>query len=266
MILNHWGLTKEPFPSKADPRAYFPTACLEEALARLEFLVSDRRSLGSIGGPAGTGKTLALELLAQGCAERGVFATRQSMVGLSTRDFLRRLAVAWRLPPEKNESRAHLWRQVDDALLERRITGSHTVLLLDDADETTRDAAEAILRLISGKNSVTVVLANRLPSSWIAQTLEDRIDLRIDLAPWSSHESADFVVRALHQAGAGRPLFTEDALFALHQACEGNPRRVHRLAGFCLLAGAGQGAQKIDTPLVESVHREFAASPLPAAA
>ena len=65
MYPSHWGLQASPFRGCLDARSFYQSPTHDEALARLFFLVEQRRRLGLLMGPAGSGKSLLLEVLAQ---------------------------------------------------------------------------------------------------------------------------------------------------------------------------------------------------------
>ena len=64
MYQAHWNLQETPFSGRNPKARFFASPTHDEALARLHFLVDERRRLGLLLGPAGSGKTLVLELLA----------------------------------------------------------------------------------------------------------------------------------------------------------------------------------------------------------
>ncbi len=63
MYETHWGLDVSPFRGLADPRFFYCSPTHDEALARLTFLVENRRRLGLLLGEPGSGKTLVLKVL-----------------------------------------------------------------------------------------------------------------------------------------------------------------------------------------------------------
>ncbi len=63
MYANYWGLAEIPFRNTIETRWFYESPGHEEALARLIFLIEQRRRCGVLSGPAGSGKSLVLELL-----------------------------------------------------------------------------------------------------------------------------------------------------------------------------------------------------------
>ncbi len=54
-------------------------------------------------------------------------------------------------------------------------------------------------------------------------------------------ESSSYVLERLRIAGATRPIFEPAALVELHEAAEGSPRRLNRLADLALLVAYAEG-------------------------
>ena len=71
MYQSHWGLRESPFRNCLDPQSFYQSPTHEEALARLHFLVEQHRRLGLLLGPAGSGKSLLLEVFAAATRRRG---------------------------------------------------------------------------------------------------------------------------------------------------------------------------------------------------
>jgi len=63
MYSQHFGLTETPFANTLDPHWFYQSPGHEEALARLMYVVDQRRRCGVLLGPAGTGKSLLLTVL-----------------------------------------------------------------------------------------------------------------------------------------------------------------------------------------------------------
>src|SRR4051794_40746625 len=64
MYQAYWGLGESPFRGHLDARYFHQSATQEEALARLHFLVEERRTLGLLLGEAGSGKSQLFEIFA----------------------------------------------------------------------------------------------------------------------------------------------------------------------------------------------------------
>lgn len=263
MYLAHWGLEQSPFRGSG-PRSFYASPTHEEALARLAFLVEQRRRLGLLLGEPGCGKSLVLEVFAEQMREAGLPAVKFSLLGLDREEFLARLAAGLRLPWNGRRTLPDAWRAIRDRLAEHRYQQFQTVVLLDDADQATSEAAGQIVRLVkqdlAPEPQLTVVLAGQASGmGTLGTSLLELIELRIDLEPWDLADAQSFVGASLAEARRSHPIFTADALLRLHELTGGMPRRVIQLADLALLAGAGSQLNEIDAATLESACYELGA-------
>jgi general secretion pathway protein A len=262
MYHHYWRLTQCPFRNAGNQGRMHASPGLEEALARLHFLVDQRRRLGLVLARAGCGKSLVLDLAARQLRGEGHDVARTSLLGLTPGEFLWRLAAAWGLNPRDSAPVFALWRQVVDHLAMNRCQGIGTVLLLDDADEAAGELLAHVVRLAQADPSpearLTIVLAaDPQQIDLVGPRIVDLAELRIDIPAWDEADTADYVRAELARAGGG-DLFAEDALQRLHELARGVPRRVRQLADLALLAGAGKELSRIDAETVSAVNDELA--------
>jgi len=94
---SHWHLRDAPFRDCHDPRMFFQSPTHDEALARLHFLVEERRRLGLLLGPPGTGKTLLFEVFAGELRKKGLAVACVSLVGIESPGLTSCLSIARRV-------------------------------------------------------------------------------------------------------------------------------------------------------------------------
>jgi type II secretory pathway predicted ATPase ExeA len=82
MYQAHWGLRESPFRGLLDPKFFYQSPTHDEALARLQFLVHDRRRLGLLIGPSGSGKSLLLEVFADQLRRSAQPVAKLSLLGV----------------------------------------------------------------------------------------------------------------------------------------------------------------------------------------
>jgi type II secretory pathway predicted ATPase ExeA len=87
--------------------------------------------------------------------------------------------------------------------------------------------------------------------------LSDRLTARCLLGPFTEAESSSFVLGRLAAAGAAGPLFSAEALTALHRGADGLPRRLNLLADLSLLIAYAEGHPQADARTVAIAAREF---------
>lgn len=262
MYLSHWGLRESPFQNRLDPRFFYESPAHEEGLARLHFLVEQRRRLGLLMGGAGTGKSLLLKVFAESMRQQGLPVASFSLLGVEPEEFLRELAGQLGLDPNRPQGISEVWRTVVDRIREYRYQQWATVILLDDADLAGQQVLLQVTRLaqhdLSPDSRLTLVLTGHQERiGRLGETLLELTDLRIDLSEWEASDTESYITRCLARAGRQEPLFDGPAMLRLHELAQGVPRRINQLADLALAAGAGQNLQQIDADTVESVYHEL---------
>ena len=262
MYESHWGLQESPFRSCLDPQFFHQSPTHEEALARLHFLVEQRRRVGLLMGPSGSGKSLLLEVFATQLRRRGCSVAKFSLLGVDPAEMLGLLAAGLELNLAPTDSVAALWRAVTDRLVEYRYQQRDTIILFDDADQAHQQVMAQVTRLVqfdpSPESRLTFVLAgDRERLGRIGKQLMELTELRIDLEPWEQVDTEDFLSCSLARAGRESPVFDDPAVARLHELSHGIPRRVTQMADLALVAGAGRNLEQIDTDVIESVHQEL---------
>jgi type II secretory pathway predicted ATPase ExeA len=262
MYQSYWGLGQAPFRGNLDPRFFHQGPTHEEALARLQFLVDERRTLGLLLGEAGTGKSLILEIFARSLGRVGRQSAKLSLAGLDPHGFLWQLTGQLGIESASTGSTFSLTRAVTDHIAANRYQQRATILLLDDADMARPEVSDQVVWLAQLDTSrdarLTMVLAAQPERLYKLDTrLLELADLRIDLEGWDADDTSAFVKQALAKAGRTSPIFSEAALARLHELTGGIPRRVKQLADLALLAGAGGNMAQIEAPTIDSVYQEL---------
>jgi type II secretory pathway predicted ATPase ExeA len=262
MYQSHWGLDETPFRNGLDSRWFYQSPVHEEALARLHFLVEQRRRLGLLLGDHGSGKSLLMNVFAGELKCQGHQASRLSLLGLEPHELLWHAATGLGMNPNRSLATVAVWQLLADRVAANRYQDISTVMLFDDADQAGETALAAVARLVQMESAadarLTIVLAARPEGvRRLGQSLLERAELRIDLEPWEPADTEAFLKTSLAQAGCAQPVFDDPAIDRLHQLGQGIPRRISQLADLALLAGAGRGLGHIDAQTIDSVYREL---------
>ncbi len=265
MFRKHWGLRESPFRGSLDWRLLFPSPTHEEALARLQFLVDERRSLGLLFGLTGCGKSLVLEVFSRQLRRSSAQVANVSLLGTDLHEFLWLAAADLGINPDRRDDVFRLWRSVLDRLVENRYQQLSTILLLDDAEDASPQVLEHVARLAQWERAggaaprLTIVLAaDANAAAKLSPQLLELAELRIDVEPWEPADTVQYVATALEHAGRSTPVFTDEALHLLHDLCDGVPRRVNQLASLALAAGAGRKLAEIDAETIDGIYHELA--------
>jgi type II secretory pathway predicted ATPase ExeA len=254
----NWGLERSPFSSGLETRLFFEGASHREALARLRFLLANRR-LGLLFGEPGTGKSLLLKVFENECRRHGCAVASVNLLGLSTREFYWQVASQLATAVCVEDDQLRLFRQLSDRIVVNQLQGVPTVVLVDDAHQAGPDLLAQLVRLTqldaASPRPLTMVLAARESHSGrLGEQLLELVDLRIDLEPWDELDTTGYLQLAQVEGGCQQPLFDDEALAEIHRLAEGVPRRVNRLADYALLVGASAESEIINAETIRAAH------------
>lgn len=266
MYANYWGLAEIPFRNTLDTRWFYESPVHEEALARLLFLIENHRRCGVLSGPAGTGKSLILELLRREAARGTGEIARVDLFGRSARELLWEVSAELGLCPGHDDGPHRLWRKLHDHVLANRYARAPLVLVLDHLDKGHAECTGVVERLqrlsALGDTGLTLILGVRGErTAALTETLRELSDLRIELAPLDREQTEHYVETLLFKAGASRSFFEPSAFDRLFAETRGIPRALNRLCDLALLAGMADHATTIDDAMVAAASEELHVRP-----
>jgi general secretion pathway protein A len=258
MYESHWGLSESPFASRLSTKWFHESPVHDEALARLFYLIEQRRGFGLLSGTSGTGKTLTLRHLAEQIRRSQRRVASVDTLGMDGHELLWQLAVSLGLTPREDESRWNLWRRVTDHTKALQLARVQTVFLFDHLERADTTCHAMVERLFSAANSsggLTTFIASVRSSdvAGLAGFLSDLSDLRVELSGFQISETEDFIRSLLSKAGCQREAFSNDAVIRIHSHSRGVPRLISRLCELSLIAAMAEDSHEIDADLVDSV-------------
>ena len=266
MYRQFFSLRENPFNVNPDPRFLFQTRDTQEALACLTYGVQRRRGFILLTGEVGTGKTTLLNKLLDWLRGERVATSFIFNPRLSVNQFLEFTMADFGITCPSNRKSQVLIR-LNQWLLERYQSGETAVLIVDEAQNLTRDVLEEI-RLLTNLETATdkllqIVLSgqpeleHKLRQPELRQ-LRQRITLRCKTSLLTREETQGYIGERLRIAGGnGEPIFTPEAIVAVHALASGIPRVVNLLCEHALIAAFASGEKPISASLVEGVAREF---------
>ncbi len=259
MYLSFYGLREGPFSPTPDPRFLFQSARHREALAQLLYGVHERKGFIVLTGEIGTGKTTLLRTL----LERLDQATPVAYIHNSTlpiEGLLEYMLQDWGV---KSTAASHAQRlfELNEFLIEQHRQGLSPVLVIDEAQNLSLEALEAI-RLLSNFETthqklmqILLVgqpeLKDKLNAHELRQ-LKQRIGLRCHIGPLTPEETRLYIRHRLRVAGAADAgIFTDSAVQRVTEYSRGIPRLINIVCDHCLLSGYADSKRRIDTGVVE---------------
>jgi len=175
--------------------------------------------------------------------------------------------------PYESREKSQVLLRLNQWLLERYRAGETAVLIVDEAQNLSSELLEEI-RLLTNLETSTekllqIVLAGqpeleeRLKLPQLRQ-LRQRITLRCRTSALSLEETYGYIAERLRIAGAnGEPIFSKEAIQAIHQYSRGIPRVVNLLCEHSMINAYVDTLRPVPSHLVEEVAREFQLDEVP---
>jgi type II secretory pathway predicted ATPase ExeA len=264
--LKHWQIEASPFIAQTTGPGFYCRGSVDEAVARIGFLIQNNQRLGLLTGAKGVGRSTLLRNLKQPLRKsntgRFPHLIYVSSKGISALEFVQRIANSFRSPiPAHSPTTTHVeqyWKQIDDEFLAVALQDEQIVLLIDDVDHATPSVQTVVARLMQLRGRPTCVLAfDDTSDQTIAEWMISESDLRIELPQWDLAQTADYFEFALDRVHAAEGLFDSQAITRIQELANGLPRRIIQLAELGLVAGAVQKVSQISAGLIEQVADEI---------
>ncbi len=266
MYEDYWQLETKPFEPTSDRRFLFPSSAHQAALHKLRYAVENRRPAVLLAGAAGIGKTLLWHTLVEQLGDKLGKNAHLVFPLMSPQEMLAFLAEQLGasldgIRPTLEESLSTL----KTVLVENRERGKLAILAVDEAhlleDAGLLEPLRLLTNLRKGDEPLfTLLLIGQVAAlSTMERTndLDERLEMKVLLKPYSCEETAGYIEHRLVAAGATRPLFTPRALETAHQLTGGIPRRINRLCDLALLVSFAAQESQIDDAQLRAVQSEL---------
>jgi type II secretory pathway predicted ATPase ExeA len=256
----HFGLDRAPFCETVNPAAFVALPSRDAVLRRLRYAVDGGQGAAVLFGAPGSGKTLLAKRLASGRPAVGVHITFPIV---SAPELIGQLAGEFGVLPASPLSLNGALRELRAQLAALATRGKRPLVIVDDAhvinDRTVFEALRLLLNFASdGTPDLFLLLVGGAEILLdLSPGLADRIATRCLIAPFTESESVSYILGRLAAAGAQSPLFTSEALVALHREGEGLARRLNRLADMSLLIAYAKELPLADEETVALAAREY---------
>jgi type II secretory pathway predicted ATPase ExeA len=268
MYNEFFGLKESAFNVSPDPRYFFLTPVMREALAGLAYGVQRRKGIILLTGEVGTGKTTLLNQLMDWlrqnqAATAFVFNTR-----LNVEDLFNYILTDFGISCA-SRAKSDMLIRLNTWLLDRYVAGEPepAVLIVDEAQNLSLELLEEIRLLTnletSSEKLLQIVLSGQPELEWKLKDpklrqLRQRITLRYRTSQLSLSETLSYIEERLRIAGAkGEPIFPPETIESIHEYSRGVPRVINVLCEHALINAFAGRQKRVSVSLIHEVAREF---------
>lgn len=245
MYESYFGLTGAPFLLNPDPSFFFDSRGHSSALSYLKFGLYQAEGFIVVTGDIGAGKTTLVRTLLSDIDHEKVVAAQLVSTQLEAGDLLRSAITAFGVPL-KGQSKAELIATLEAYLTLLATQNKRAVLIVDEAQNLSRDAIEELRMLSNFQFGNQALLQSfligqpELREMLLSRSLEQlrqRVIASYHLGPMDREETRRYIEHRLHKVGwTDRPHFDDDAFDEIYQWTSGIPRRINLLCNRILLA------------------------------
>lgn len=269
MYAAYFNLSDNPFAITPDPAYLYLSPHHQEALGHLLYGTGEDGGFVQLTGEVGTGKTTVIRaLLKQDMANVDVALCLNPR--LTVEEFLAAICDELHIAYPSSATLKTLVDALNTHLLERHAQGRRTVLIVDEAQNLSREVLEQVRLLTNLETHRHKLLRIILVGQPELQDLLDRRDLRqlaqritarYHLRPLTRAETIAYIRHRLAVAGSRRELFSSAALHAVHRQARGIPRLVNIICDRALLGAYAQNLSQVSARTVRRAAREALKGP-----
>lgn len=268
MYDDYYKLSGRPFQLTPDPKYYFQSQSHDQVIDYLSDDVKASEGFVLVTGDIGTGKTTLARHIQQMLVDSGYVCGMMSNTRIEGEDLLVTILTAFELNTRAGNMDA-LVQKLREFAQDLQSKGQQAVLVIDEAQNLSNKALEELRGALAGEAGAPPLmhclligqlsLQERIFSEPSLKSFADKVTVTCQLEPLTMEESTGYLMHRLRMVGWNdNPVFTEDALAALHTKSGGVPRQLNGLCGRLLLFGALEELQELDGEALDNVAEGMA--------
>jgi general secretion pathway protein A len=264
MYLQFYNLKSKPFEISTNPKFLWLGEKHKEALATLEYGISEDKGFLLLTGDVGTGKTVLIAGLAQKLEIQTSIATIPDP-GLDTLDFFNTLALSFKMG-RKFDSKGDFLNHLRKFLLKAAADNRKVLLIIDEAQRLDNNLLEEI-RLLSNielqdRKLINIFFVGQPEfNTTLAESrnkaVRHRIAVRYHIEPLTLDEMDSYIKHRLKVAGTTRKIFSHIAVREIFAFSGGNPRLTNIICDHALLSGYSADLKIVNDTVIRECRAEL---------
>lgn len=263
MYEKFYGLDEKPFELLPDPAFLYMSKGHRAALTLLRYSIVSRQAFSVVTGDVGSGKTTLInQVLDEVGADTNVGLI--SFTHQDAGDLSEWIMMAFDLDYRK-QSKAELYDNFVNFLIDEYAKGRHTILIVDEAQNMGVDGLENV-RMLSNVNArkeflLHLILVGQPELRDLLQRkdmrqLMQRISAAYHLQSLSIAEALEYIRYRLRVAGAKKEIFSSNAQRRIALASYGVPRLINTICDLAMVYGFSARRKLIDVDIILSVLKD----------
>ena len=264
MYISHFNLKEKPFQISPDPKFLWLGEAHKEALAALEYGISDNRGFLLLAGDVGTGKTTLINEFLDNLDNNTQVAIIPDP-GVGKLDFYNFLIQAFDI--EKTfKSKGDFLVHFIHFLHKSHAEGKKVLIIIDEAQRLSHEMLEEIRQLSNIEKKDTKLLnvfligqhelvdaLNEIRNRALLQ----RITTKYLLGPIKKTDVADYIEFRLHVAGTEKKLFSSSAIRQIISFTGCYPRLINVVCDHALLTAFVKGKSRVDANIIKDCIKDL---------
>lgn len=266
MYNTFFGFKEKPFKLVPNPAYFYLSKSHEEALAHLNYAISQGDGFVEITGEVGTGKTTLCRAFLENL-NRTVEAAYIFNPKLGPKQLLRTINEEFGIRTE-GENTKDLIDALNSFLIQKKAAGKKVILLIDEAQNLNRNVLEQ-LRLLSNLETnrdklLQIILVGQPELSEILNShslrqLGQRITLRYQLSPLTFNECKEYIQYRINIAARKTAIkFDRSAYRQIYKYSKGIPRLINIVCDRSLLTAFVLNQFNITAGIAKASIKELA--------
>ena len=264
MFKSFFGCTASPFDRSISTKLLFQSEAHQELIGRMVH-VAENRKFALCTGEVGAGKSTAARAVSEQLNPTRHLVLYITDSDLTPRNFYYEVLHQLGIPPRFYRGDAK--RQLVKALMDMHESNRIPVIIIDEGHLLGREMLEEIRFLMNFKmdsfSPLSLILMGQPELRATLQTqayeaIAQRVNVRFHLPAMTQNETAGYVQHHLKVVGVDRAVFTDDALYLIHEYSGGIARKINNLCTSCLLHAFAKSKSLVDNRMVRVVlENEF---------